>query len=100
MNLSDAYTILYYGAILVLTVVLFFCLIRAIKGPEVTDRIVATNMMGTIIIMIICILALMLDESYLLDVALIYAMISFLAVVVLTRVYTGVFREKKQGGKK
>lgn len=100
MSLADAYTYLYYGAILLLTIALFLCLIRAIKGPEVTDRIVATNMMGTIIIMIICILALLLKESYLLDVALIYAMISFLAVVVLTKVYTGVYKEKKQGGKK
>ncbi len=100
MNLANAYHVLYIAAIIVLTLLLFFCLIRAIKGPEVTDRIVATNMMGTMIIMIICVLALMLDESYLLDVALIYAMISFLAVVVLTKVYTGVYKEKKQGGKK
>jgi multicomponent Na+:H+ antiporter subunit F len=37
------------------------------------------------------------------DICLIYAMISFLAVVVLTRIYTGVYREaqerkNKEGG--
>jgi len=29
------------------------------------------------------------------DICLIYALISFLAVVVLTRIYTGVYREAK-----
>ncbi len=75
---------------------IILCLIRAIIGPRVTDRIVATNMMGTIVMVIIAILAIMLGEGYLVDICLIYAMISFLAVVVLTKVYMGIFREKKR----
>ena len=51
--------------------------------------------MGTIVMVIISILALYLQEGYLVDICLIYAMISFLAVVVLTKVYTGVYLEKK-----
>jgi multicomponent Na+:H+ antiporter subunit F len=35
------------------------------------------------------------DQGYLVDICLIYASISFLAVVVLTRIYTGVYREAK-----
>lgn len=69
---------------------------RAIKGPKITDRIVAVNMIGTLTIIIICILAVYLKESYLVDVGLVYAMISFLAVVVLCKVYTGVYLEKKK----
>ena len=42
-----------------------------------------------------CILALKLAEGYLADVALIYAMLSFLAVVVLSKIYLGVYLEKK-----
>lgn len=94
--MAQAYDLLYGVAIIVLAVILFFCLIRAIKGPEIADRIVAINMMGTLTIMIICILSTKLKENYLLDVALIYAMISFLAVVVLTKVYLGVYKEKKK----
>ena len=45
---------------------------------------------------IISILALYLQEGYLVDICLIYAMISFLAVVVLTKVYTGVYLERKE----
>ena len=36
-----------------------------------------------------------MNEGYLVDICLIYALISFLAVVVLTRVYTGVYLEAK-----
>ena len=49
---------------------------------------------------IISILALYLQEGYLVDICLIYAMISFLAVVVLTKVYTGVYLEKKDQERK
>ena len=41
-------------------------------------------------------LAIMLGEGYLVDICIIYAMISFLAVIVLTKVYMGVYREKKE----
>ena len=44
---------------------------------------------------LIAILAVVKDQGYLVDICLIYALISFLAVVVLTRIYTGVYREAK-----
>ena len=76
-------------------IILFFCLIRNIIGPSVSDRIVAVNMVGTNTIAIIAVLAVKLGESYLADIGLIYAMLSFLAVVLLTKVYMGAYREKK-----
>ncbi len=65
-------------------------------GPTIADRLVAVNMMGTIVMVIIAVLALLMNEDYLVDICLIYAMISFLAVVVLTKVYTGVYIEHKE----
>ena len=100
MNIRDAYFYLYTAALMVVAILLVFSFIRAMKGPRITDRIVAINMMGTQIICIICILALLLVQGYLADVALIYALISFLSVVVLCKVYLGVYwskREKKEG---
>ena len=41
-------------------------------------------------------LSVLLNESMFLDVALIYAIISFVAVMVLTQIYIGIYREKKQ----
>lgn len=91
--LENAYRILFTGALIVLGILIFLCLIRAIRGPRTTDRIVAINMISTQVIVMIGILAIMLKEGYLADVGLIYAMISFLAVVVLCKVFMGVHNE-------
>ncbi len=80
----------------ILAILVVLCLIRAIIGPRVTDRIVSTNMMGTLVTTIIAILAVMKGEGYLVDICIIYALLSFLAVVVLTKVYMGVYKEKKE----
>ena len=100
--LEAAYRTVYVGALIFLALMIFLCLIRAVKGPSIADRIVAVNMMGTMVMVIIAILALMLKEGYLVDICLIYAMISFLAVVVLTKVYMGVYSEKQhsKGGER
>lgn len=78
----------------ILAVLLLLILVRAIIGPTITDRIMSVNMMGTIVMVQIGILAVKKNEGYLVDVALIYALISFLAVVVFARVYLGVYNEK------
>ncbi|MCC8161764.1 MAG: sodium:proton antiporter [Lachnospiraceae bacterium] len=83
---------------IVIAVLIILCLLRAILGPRLGDRIVSINMIGTMTIVEIAMLALYMRESYLYDVCLIYAMISFLAVIVLTKIYEGAYREKKQRG--
>lgn len=93
--LESAYRAVYVGAMIFLMCMLLLCLIRAVRGPRIADRIVAVNMMGTMIMVIIAILALLLKEGYLVDICIIYAMISFLAVIVLTKVYMGVYAERK-----
>ena len=80
----------------ILAAMVFMCLIRAIKGPRIADRIVAINMMGTMTMVIIAILAVKMNEGYLVDICIIYAMISFLAVTLLTKVYMGVYAERKK----
>ena len=80
--------------IAILALLTFLCLIRALKGPEISDRVVCVNMIGTLVIMIIAVLTVLLGEDWLADIAAVYAMISFLAVVVLTKIYIGVYREK------
>ncbi len=89
--LNNAYQALYVFALCALMVFTIACFVRAVKGPSVADRIVAVNMIGTQVIIMIGLVGLMIGEGYLADVALIYAMISFLAVVVLCKVYMGVY---------
>lgn len=85
---------------IILAVMMLICLIRAIKGPRTADRIVAINMMGTLTMVIIAVLAVKMDEGYLVDICLIYAMISFLAVTLLAKVYMGVYAERKKNEEK
>lgn len=92
--LETTYYFLFIGILMVLGIMLFLCLLRACMGPTVADRLVSVNMMGTMVMVIIAVLALMLKEGYLVDICLIYAMISFLAVVVLSKVYIGIYEEK------
>lgn len=73
------------GSAVFLSVNIFFCLMRAVLGPRYTDRIIAANMVGTNVIVLIAVLAKVVGEDYLVDICLIYAIISFLSVVVLAR---------------
>lgn len=74
------------GVLLFLTLGLFFSLLRAIRGPRTADRILGINMTGSLTTAAIAVLAVYLKQSWLLDVCLIYCMISFLAVVVLAKI--------------
>ena len=96
MNLADAYHAFYMAVLVCLSVLTLFCLFRAIQGPRIADRIVSINMICTLTMTMICILAAMLGEGYLVDVALIYALLGFLAVVVLCKVYMGVALEERE----
>lgn len=91
---------IFYIIVVLLALMLIACLVRAIIGPRIADRLVAVNMITTMVMAIVSILAILMDEGYLVDICLIYAMISFLAVVVLTKVYTGVYLEAKDKQKK
>ena len=93
--LRMAYEWLLTGSLMILAGLIIISMIRSVLGPRIADRIIAVNMTGTMIIMMIAVLSVYLEENYLVDVCLIYAMISFLGVVVLCKVYTGVYLQQK-----
>ena len=86
MSVAEAYTILYSAALFVITVLLAVMLIRTTKSPGITDRLLAINMIGTLVNAGILIMSALLKETWLIDVALIYTMISFVSVLILARV--------------
>ena len=95
MELIGRFEWIFYAILVVQAILLLLCLLRAVVGPRIADRLVAVNMITTMVTVMIAILAVLKNEGYLVDICLIYAMISFLAVVVLSRIYTGVYREEK-----
>lgn len=84
------------AVLLILTAGLFFSLLRAIRGPRMADRILGINMTGSLTTAAIGVLAVLLEQSWLLDVCLIYCMISFLAVVVLAKISIASHQEQEE----
>ncbi len=75
--------------VLVVLIVLIVCsLVYAIVSHRFTDKIVAANMIGSLTMNIMVILAVYLGQSYILDSGMIIALLSFLSVIVLCRVVT------------
>lgn len=65
---------------------LMLCLmVKVVKGPRFTDRILAINAINTMITASICLLSRYLGVAYLLDVALIYALLGFTGSTLLMR---------------
>ncbi|MBQ9050108.1 MAG: sodium:proton antiporter [Lachnospiraceae bacterium] len=87
MTVEQAYHILYGGVLIVLILLIGAMVIRSIIGPRSTDRIMSVNMLGTMTICSIAVLSVLLDEGYLADVAMIYAMISFVAVLMMASMF-------------
>ncbi|MCR5654977.1 MAG: sodium:proton antiporter [Lachnospiraceae bacterium] len=95
LQLIEVHQLFFVLVMCILAILLFLLLIRACKGPTVADRLISVNMMGTMIMVIICILAVIKGEGYLVDIAIIYAMLSFLAVVLLTKVIMGIHKKEE-----
>ncbi|MGM9916123.1 monovalent cation/H+ antiporter complex subunit F [Anaerotignum sp.] len=86
--MSDTMRFILEIAMFVLACGMILAFIRAVKGPRYTDRIVAINMIGTMTTTTIGILSAYLGETALVDVSLVYSLLSFLAVVVMCHVVT------------
>lgn len=84
---NTAYHTILYLALGVMALSTFPYLLRTIIGPTFFDRVLAVNNISTQVIMMICILSVVQDEHYLMDVALIYAMLGFVTVVILCKAY-------------
>ena len=85
--IDTAYRMLLWGAVLFLSLLLCGFLVRAIIGPRFTDRVVAINVICAKAIILIVLLSYLQSDSGLLDIAIVYSMISFVAVVVLSKCF-------------
>lgn len=72
------------GAILV---VMALVLVRAFLGPTVYDRILAVNIFGTKTVLLIALMAFISGRLDVLDIAIAYALINFIAVIAVLRFF-------------
>jgi multicomponent Na+:H+ antiporter subunit F len=65
------------------------CVIRAVLGPTVPDRMVAIDTLTVIVVLILTLLGVYYRASIYLDIALIYAFLNFLGTVALAKYLEG-----------
>ncbi len=64
---------------------MLLALVRAIRGPSVYDRILAVNMFATKTMLLIAVAGFLTERPEWLDLALLYGLISFIAVLAVLR---------------
>ena len=97
--LEQAYSILFTATLVLIGIAALCAVIRSITGKTMINRFIGTNILTTITLIGICILAVFFKESYLPDVAIVFALLGCIAVMLLCKIYINLF-EQKQGGKK
>lgn len=60
-------------------------LYRAMKGPTIQDRVLAVNVLGTNTVIVLAMLAAGLGDPWLLDIALVYALLNFLMAIAISK---------------
>jgi multicomponent Na+:H+ antiporter subunit F len=63
----------------------FACLWRADRGPTLQDRILAANVVGTKVLLVLVLLAGIAGHAYLIDVAIVYGLLNFVVTLAATR---------------
>jgi len=64
---------------------IFLCLLRMIKGPTAPDRAVAVDTISTITTALLVLLGFIFKRYVYLDVALVYALLTFIGSVAIAR---------------
>lgn len=72
-------------AALAILLTMALALVRALKGPTVFDRIVAVNVFGTKTVLVVALITFVTGNHDLVDVALVYALINFIAIVTVLK---------------
>ncbi len=71
--------------ILFILLTAFVTFLRALRGPTVAQRVVAADSIGLMLFSLLLLLSSKLQAKALLDIALVYAILQFIDVLVITR---------------
>jgi len=84
---ENIYNIFTVVMLVVLALVIFGYFVRTILGPHFSDRLLAVNSISTVVMLFIGFIAVMQGENYIVDIALIYAVLGFVSVIILCKLY-------------
>jgi len=66
-----------------------FCLIRISRGPTASDRIVAVDMLGILIVGLCAVLTIVTSRNWYLDIGIAWALQSFISTLALSKFLEG-----------
>jgi multicomponent Na+:H+ antiporter subunit F len=58
---------------------------RIVRGPTMHDRVIAVNVIGSNVVIVIALLAPVVGEPVALDIALVYALLNFLMSIAISK---------------
>ncbi len=89
--------LLYYASIILLLFAFLLCLLRLALGPDLTDRIVAYDLLTNILISFIALYAIYAHNSVYLDIVIVIALVMFLGSTMFTRYIEGTIDNHSKG---
>ena len=79
----------YLRCLYILILCILMCLFRIFRGPTAADRIVATDFLGILIVGFCAILSIQTGRDWYLDIAIAWALQSFIGVLALAKYLEG-----------
>lgn len=77
--------LLYYCSVVLLLLAFLLCLLRIAMGPDLTDRIVAFDLLTNVLISFIALYAVYFHQSVYLNIIIVIALVMFLGSTMFTR---------------
>lgn len=84
MNIFDYLTLAFMLQVIILpllSVAVGLALIRLMRGPYISDRVISLDLMSSLGVGIICVYAILTDQPVLLDVAMVFALLTFMGTI-------------------
>jgi len=80
---------MWFAAVVVLTICIIMTVVRIFIGPGAPTRLVAFDTFNTLIIAMMIILSSILDQVIFVDIAIVYALLSFATTLYVARMLEG-----------
>ncbi len=74
-----------WGSIVLITLSMIVIVVRLVKGPDASDRVVALDAIGVCLIALVALFSIMADTIFFLEIILLLAILSFIGTVAFSK---------------
>jgi len=78
---------MFIAATVAIIVAILIGLLRAVLGPTIYDRILASNKIGTLTVLLLAVHGFLAGRPEFLDIALVYALINFIGTIAILKYF-------------